>query len=255
MKNIYKIVTILITFIAISSQPSLFRMKRKGNFEDTRQRKRRKLNEGRKEDIGGEKEKKITTCSICLDRILPNDETKELKCKHIFHKSCAERWLSEHNTCPTCRNVEHDRPIPRQEPEFPFEMLAGMLVPPPVHINVYIRLPTTRQLEQTGNTSDTRSIRDRRRERQRNTSTGVNHTENENTNTIQAPPTQDNPQEATNNERQAMFDQIPLMLALAAQQHLRSRRPAENNGQQDNQQNNQQNAQQGDQQEAQTEEQ
>jgi hypothetical protein len=40
-------------------------------------------------------------CPICLETIFKNK--KILKCKHIFHKSCLNEWLINHDTCPMCR--------------------------------------------------------------------------------------------------------------------------------------------------------
>ena len=60
-------------------------------------------------------------CSICLNDILIDDGEEErmssnelcarvtqtLGCKHTFHLGCINKWLTSHNTCPCCRNVEH----------------------------------------------------------------------------------------------------------------------------------------------------
>jgi hypothetical protein len=46
-----------------------------------------------------------TSCSVCLDdfsRIKPNDCLK-LRCGHIFHTACVERWVNEERSCPNCR--------------------------------------------------------------------------------------------------------------------------------------------------------
>jgi hypothetical protein len=40
-------------------------------------------------------------CSICLDYI--NNDSETLKCNHIYHRSCINRWLEINNTCPYCR--------------------------------------------------------------------------------------------------------------------------------------------------------
>ena len=44
-------------------------------------------------------------CAICQNNLEENDIIRTLnRCNHIFHLNCIDRWLSEHNTCPTCRN-------------------------------------------------------------------------------------------------------------------------------------------------------
>ena len=45
------------------------------------------------------------TCSICQQSFNDNDITRMLNnCKHIFHLTCIDTWLTEHNTCPSCRH-------------------------------------------------------------------------------------------------------------------------------------------------------
>ena len=50
-----------------------------------------------------------TDCSICLDKINPNEFIRELYCDHYFHKKCIDKWLinmskkSENINCPICR--------------------------------------------------------------------------------------------------------------------------------------------------------
>ncbi|KAK6134051.1 hypothetical protein DH2020_032196 [Rehmannia glutinosa] len=44
-------------------------------------------------------------CAVCLCRIDEGDEVRELRCHHLFHKVCLDRWLGYgHVTCPLCRN-------------------------------------------------------------------------------------------------------------------------------------------------------
>jgi len=45
------------------------------------------------------------TCSICLCDIVRSDKTEKLRCKHIYHKDCINKWKVQHNTCPVCRYV------------------------------------------------------------------------------------------------------------------------------------------------------
>jgi hypothetical protein len=51
----------------------------------------------------------MDSCAICLEdiQILNNhsESIKTLRCKHIFHKECIEKWISDfHWVCPLCRN-------------------------------------------------------------------------------------------------------------------------------------------------------
>lgn len=67
------------------------------------QRKIRKKNINRKElymiDINNINNE---ACSICLEN--PN-ECIQLKCGHVFHKSCITKWLKVKNNCPNCRKI------------------------------------------------------------------------------------------------------------------------------------------------------
>ncbi|KAI3467170.1 hypothetical protein Pfo_023833 [Paulownia fortunei] len=44
-------------------------------------------------------------CAVCLCKIDEDDEVRELRCDHLFHRACLDRWLGYgHMTCPVCRN-------------------------------------------------------------------------------------------------------------------------------------------------------
>lgn len=50
----------------------------------------------------------VDNCCICLGKYKIKDEVKQLLCseKHIFHKKCIDRWLSEYgSSCPICRVI------------------------------------------------------------------------------------------------------------------------------------------------------
>jgi hypothetical protein len=50
--------------------------------------------------LGGEE------CSICLDAFASPQRVRVLKCCHVFHRECVDRWLCEsYNNCPVCRAV------------------------------------------------------------------------------------------------------------------------------------------------------
>ena len=43
-------------------------------------------------------------CSICLENFDgKNKEKYVLFCNHYFHRSCVNKWLVKHNSCPLCR--------------------------------------------------------------------------------------------------------------------------------------------------------
>ena len=45
-------------------------------------------------------------CGICLEVLKPNRMWAKLPCGHVFHSTCAKRWLCKHSkqpNCPTCR--------------------------------------------------------------------------------------------------------------------------------------------------------
>lgn len=46
------------------------------------------------------------TCSICTSEYESGDDIRRLnRCRHEFHETCIDTWLSAHNTCPVCRSA------------------------------------------------------------------------------------------------------------------------------------------------------
>jgi len=46
----------------------------------------------------------MSCCNICLDPVRNTRQNTELPCKHLFHSSCINDWISQgKNTCPVCR--------------------------------------------------------------------------------------------------------------------------------------------------------
>lgn len=44
-------------------------------------------------------------CAVCLCKIEEGEEIRELRCDHLFHKVCLDRWMGcGRKTCPLCRN-------------------------------------------------------------------------------------------------------------------------------------------------------
>ncbi|GBM76609.1 hypothetical protein AVEN_54876-1 [Araneus ventricosus] len=42
-------------------------------------------------------------CPICLGASFRQDQTKRLRCSHVFHQSCIDMWLNNSRSCPLCR--------------------------------------------------------------------------------------------------------------------------------------------------------
>jgi hypothetical protein len=52
------------------------------------------------------KELKDDQCLVCLDEFDLKQSVRILRCHHVFHKECVDRWLCEaHNSCPVCRRI------------------------------------------------------------------------------------------------------------------------------------------------------
>lgn len=43
-------------------------------------------------------------CVLCLYEMEEDAEMRDLRCKHLFHKRCLDRWLVQQLTCPLCRD-------------------------------------------------------------------------------------------------------------------------------------------------------
>ncbi len=55
------------------------------------------------------------SCSICMNPYERGNQIKVLPCnrKHIFHKECIDKWLSNNKACPTCRKEINKKLIQR----------------------------------------------------------------------------------------------------------------------------------------------
>ncbi|EMC96423.1 hypothetical protein BAUCODRAFT_474318 [Baudoinia panamericana UAMH 10762] len=63
-------------------------------------------------------------CTICMDEVNIGETVTVLPCSHWFHGDCIKAWLSEHDTCPHCRQgiMPKDEPNtnrPRQPSQAP----------------------------------------------------------------------------------------------------------------------------------------
>ncbi|KAF8087454.1 hypothetical protein N665_0585s0032 [Sinapis alba] len=57
-----------------------------------------------------------TECAVCLALLEENDTARMLpNCKHVFHVTCVDTWLTTRSTCPICRSEVE--PSQRLEPE------------------------------------------------------------------------------------------------------------------------------------------
>ncbi|KAE8023046.1 hypothetical protein FH972_008798 [Carpinus fangiana] len=46
-----------------------------------------------------------TECAVCLCKIEEGEELRELRCDHLFHRVCLDRWVGyKRATCPLCRS-------------------------------------------------------------------------------------------------------------------------------------------------------
>ena len=41
-----------------------------------------------------------------LEDYKENEYKREIKCKHIYHKKCVDKWLKQDYSCPMCRSSE-----------------------------------------------------------------------------------------------------------------------------------------------------
>ncbi len=48
----------------------------------------------------------MSTCAICLNEVKSTRTNPPIRCGHVFHSNCLEKWKKQgKNTCPTCRKV------------------------------------------------------------------------------------------------------------------------------------------------------
>lgn len=66
-------------------------------------------------DSGGEE---AVECVFCLSGVEEGEEVRELRCRHVFHRACLDRWLATPPaTCPLCRSRLLTAPPPDGEEE------------------------------------------------------------------------------------------------------------------------------------------
>lgn len=47
----------------------------------------------------------VVCCPICQENYQQDETLVKLPCKHDFHKDCVTTWLTQHNSCPMCRQA------------------------------------------------------------------------------------------------------------------------------------------------------
>ncbi|MCH83561.1 RING finger-like protein [Trifolium medium] len=43
------------------------------------------------------------TCSICLCELSNDSSVVQIRCSHVFHRDCIQKWITVKRTCPLCR--------------------------------------------------------------------------------------------------------------------------------------------------------
>lgn len=41
-------------------------------------------------------------CSICIENVNSEKEIRKVKCGHMFHIGCIDKWTQTNKTCPNC---------------------------------------------------------------------------------------------------------------------------------------------------------
>ncbi|CAM0907568.1 unnamed protein product [Alopecurus aequalis] len=78
----------------------------------------------KKQDGGEEDEEAAVECVFCLSGVEEGEEVRELRCRHVFHRACLDRWLATPPaTCPLCRTrlLAAPPPSPAGEEDFDFD--------------------------------------------------------------------------------------------------------------------------------------
>jgi len=118
MKKIQRIVIIFLSVYALNVCTPSFGMEQQDKNKTGHKRKRgtqrvaeEEANKKRKLDIGDAKVERIkkkepVECLFGCD-VVPAEEEKKLRCQHIFHEKCIQKYFQENdNRCPVCRKTE-----------------------------------------------------------------------------------------------------------------------------------------------------
>lgn len=44
-------------------------------------------------------------CSICIENLNTRKNILKVKCGHMFHKECIDKWTASNKTCPNCMSI------------------------------------------------------------------------------------------------------------------------------------------------------
>jgi E3 ubiquitin-protein ligase RHA2 len=68
-------------------------------------RSRRRTTSGEEQQQHEQEQEQAEECVFCLTAIEEGSEVRELRCRHLFHRGCLDRWLLARPlaTCPLCR--------------------------------------------------------------------------------------------------------------------------------------------------------
>lgn len=58
-------------------------------------------------------------CAVCLAEYNDGEKVRLLRCRHLFHSACIDRWLAMSRRCPVCQADVRDIPPPPPLPESP----------------------------------------------------------------------------------------------------------------------------------------
>ena len=66
------------------------------------------------------------TCAVCRESFTPGQPVRRIvRCGHVFHTTCMDRWLETHSTCPLCmQNIVPDEDESDSTTETPSEQNA-----------------------------------------------------------------------------------------------------------------------------------
>ncbi|SPT16266.1 unnamed protein product [Triticum aestivum] len=68
-------------------------------------------------------------CAVCLSGVAEGDEVRELRCRHVFHRACLDRWLATPPaTCPLCRSRLLTAPPVEAEEEEELDLDSDLLL-------------------------------------------------------------------------------------------------------------------------------
>lgn len=84
---------------------------------------------------------KEETCTVCLSDFEENENIRKLRCNHIFHPECIEKWLDINKKCPMCRKeIDNDPNAPPAQYR-PLPRLMDLVAPPAMRRPAHYPMP------------------------------------------------------------------------------------------------------------------